>query len=145
MYTTLLDVISVVVSADAVAAGTGDTQSGTGVDTSGYDGVLFIANITGALSTAVGTLQAQESADNATWGAALANTAAYTNGSGATVNKSALVLDVYQPKSRYVRPQLVRATANLAISSITAILYRARSLPTAQGTTVLASGSNVQL
>jgi len=44
-----------------------------------------------------------------------------------------LVLDVYRPAKRYVRPVVLRATANAVIDGVIAIQYKGGKLPLAAG------------
>jgi hypothetical protein len=117
---------------DAVAAGT-TVQSGAGVDMAGYDGVLFIACFGALTANQVTSLQAEQSSDDAVADAYTdiedSNTANLADGDGTDM----LVLDVFRPQERYVRPVVLRATANAVIDSVIAIRYRAKDVPITQG------------
>ncbi len=114
---------------NAVAAGTGDTQTGTGVNMQGFEGVIFIAEFGTLTAGAVTALKAQQSSDNG-------SSDAYADLSGTaqsivdTAGNDCLVLDIYRPAERYVRPAITRATANAVIDSVIAIQYGARKMPT---------------
>jgi len=120
---------------NAVAAGTSD-QNGTGVDMSGFDGVMFVASFGTLTATQVTSLKAQGSSDDG-------SSDTYADLTGTLVgpmddddDNKVLVLDVQQPKERYIRPVINRATANAVIDGIVAIQYKARDVPVTQGSTV---------
>lgn len=119
---------------NAVAAGT-SAQNGSAVDMSGYDGVLFVAAFGALTATQVTSLKAQQDTDSGMGTAAdLAGTLVgpLADGDG---NKC-LVLDIYRPKERYVRPVVSRGTANAVIDGVIAIQYRSRKGPVTQGATI---------
>ncbi len=131
----LNDEIKITRVLNAVAAGT-SVQAGTGVDMSGFDGVLFIALVGTLTATQVTSLKAQQSEDNAA-------ADDYTDIAGTLVGPFAdgdsnkmLVLDVFRPGKRYVKPVVSRATANAVIDGVIAIQYTARTLPTAHAASV---------
>ena len=119
---------------NSVAAGTSN-QNGTGLDMSqsgtGYRGVRFTALFGTLTSTQVTSLKAQESDDNSNWSdLAGSNTGPMAD---ADSNKS-LILDVYRPRKRYIRPVVIRGTANAAIDGVTAELYEPITEPVTQDT-----------
>ena len=130
----------------AVAAGTSD-QNGTGIDMQageGADGVLFIASIGALTSGQVTSLKAQSSSDDAS-ADAYADIAGSDSGNMADGDSNNLiVLDVFQPPERYIRPVLLRGTQNAVINGIIAIKYKVKSLPTTQGADVFGSESLIQ-
>jgi len=117
-------------------AGTSDTLSGTTLDMQGFDGVLFIASFGAITANAVTTLKAQQDT------AAGMGTAQDLLGTGVSIDDDedtkALVLDIYQPLERYVRCQIVRATANAVVDGVIAIQYGARVTPTTNDSTTVA-------
>jgi hypothetical protein len=122
---------------NSVAAGTSDTQSGTILDMAGFDGVVFVTALGTVTSTAVTTCQVQGNTANSTTGmVTLTGTSSQTDSGGANSNKLCIV-GVYRPVKRYLRPQVVRATANAAIDGVFAIQYTGRTQPTVNGSTVL--------
>lgn len=126
-----------VVAAAAVAATT--DLAGSFVDMKGFDGVLFVALTGDVTDTSALALKAsQNTIDSATGAAELVGGASFTAGATNADNK-ALVLDVYKPRERYVRPILKRGTANAVVNGIIAIQYSARSMPTTQDASVIAS------
>jgi len=122
----------------AQADGTG-AQSGDILDMEGFEGVLFIAKFDDVDNTADLTLQAQQNAVNSGTGmATLSGNATYT-ADATDADDDTLVLDVYRPEKRFVRPQVVIGTANATTACIIAIQYGASKLSIAQGITVLDS------
>lgn len=128
-----------VVEAAAAAA---QTELVTDVlDMSGYEGVMFIA-LTGDVSnTSVLTLTVKGNTANSvstptpiTQKATDAFTADATS-----ADSKALVVDLYKPAMRYVFGSLTRTTADAIVGGIIAIQYDAKTKPTTQDATVIAS------
>lgn len=120
------------------AAGQAAT-AGSILDMAGYEGVLFIAKLGDVTDTSVVTLQAQHNDANSTSGmATLAGSATFTAGA-TSADDNLLVLEVYRPTKRYIRPLLTSATANAVKNGIIAVRYGPRCKPVTQGATVLAS------
>jgi hypothetical protein len=130
----------IVVVSPGVAAGTTNITPG-GVDTAGYDSVLFLA-VFGTLSAgAVTSLKAQASNDNG-------NTDAWSDIAGsntpvpqATGSNKAASLDVYRPIKRYVQPVVLRGTGNAVLQVLVAVLYNAAHIsePVVADASVVAS------
>ena len=131
----LKDTISSV-SIATQADGTG-TQSGTILDMAGFEGVLFTATFADVDDTAVLTLRAQQDTDSAGGTMATLTSSCTFTASATSADNKCLVLDVFRPAERYVRPQVVIATANAITASVIAIQYGAHKAPTTQGSTVL--------
>lgn len=142
MINSILKDAKIVPVLNNTAAGTGDTLNGSIVDLQGFDSVCFIAKTGDCADTAVGTMKAYcgEAADLAD-GAYKATTAAFTANATNSDNKL-VVLDVVRPGKRYVRADFVRATANIPIESMIAILYNGKSYPKTSAD-VIASGVSV--
>jgi|SRR5579859_3711123 len=115
---------------NATAAGV-TAINGNSYDMQDFEGIVFICAMGTLTATQVTNLKAQQSTDNATW-ADITN-AATANAADADSNKL-LVLDVYRPQQRYVRPVVNRATANAVIDGVIAIRYGEKKLPTTQPT-----------
>lgn len=133
------DIKITVVEAAAAAA---QTELVTDVlDMTGYEGVMFIA-LTGDVSdTSVLTLTVKGNTANhvstptpVTQKATTAFTADATS-----ADSKALVVDLYKPAMRYVFGSLTRTTANAVVGGIIAIQYNAKTKPTTQDATVIAS------
>ena len=110
-----------------VAAGTGDTQTFTEFDTRGFEGVRCIVVLGALTATATANLQAKFSDTAATYGAGTIDVAQDNSGAAAATatvqattgdGSKVLTLEFFKPTRRYVRFQLVRATANVVIDSI---------------------------
>ena len=123
---------------NAVAAGT-TTQNGTGVDMTGFEGVLFVAAFGTLTATQVTSLNAQQSSDDG-------STDTYDDLAGTKAGPLAdadsnklLAIDVYRPQKKFVRPTVVRGTANAVIDGVIAIQYNLKKEPSTQPTSVSAS------
>lgn len=113
---------------NAVAAGT-STQNGTGVDVQGYEGVAFVAAFGALTATQTTSLKAQQSSDDG-------STDTYDDLAGSSSGNLAdsdgnklLATEIFKPLKRYVRPVVVRGTANAVIDGVFALLYRAEKTP----------------
>ena len=121
-------------AANAVAAGTGDTQAGLTIDTHGYATVVLVG-IVGTI-TASGTCKIKAQHGDASDASDMADIA----GSGVDLadsddNKMAAI-EIHEPKKRYVRLAFVRATANVVIDGGVAVLAHARVSPPPTHSTV---------
>lgn len=110
---------------------TGGAVNGTGVDTQGWEDVVFHINV-GAI-TGAGTLAAviqEDTASNFGTAANVAN-AALVNITNTTPN-NVMVLGIIRPTKRYVRCVITQAT-NTVVASVTSIRRRRTGLlpPTA--------------
>lgn len=128
-----------VVEAAAAAA---QTELVTDVlDMSGYEGVMFIA-LTGDVTTAsVLTLTVKGNSANSVSSPAPVTqkaTDAFT-ADGTSADSKALMVDVYKPALRYVFGSLTRTDANAIVGGIIAIQYGAKTKPTTQAASVIAS------
>lgn len=121
----------------AQAASTSDTLSSDIVDTAGYDGVTFLFTLGDVANTAALTFRLQQNTANSTSGmATLVGAISVTAGASDYDNK-VIVMEVYRPQERYLRAQIVRATANAAVDSVTAILWKGRNAPITQNSDVV--------
>ena len=124
---------------NAVAAGT-SAQKASITDTAGYDGVMFALLLGDVTDTSVVTLKAAVDDVNNTAGMALLAGAGATKTADATsADNKILVIDVPNPRERYVEAQVTRATANAVIDGMIAIKYKARSKPTTHGANVVSA------
>jgi len=121
--------------ANAAAAGT-SAVNGSAIDMLGFDGVMFVAAVGALTATQVTSLKAQEG-DTSSPTADLAGSLVGPLADGDS-NKC-LVLDIYRPLKRYIRPVLNRATANAVVDGIWAIQYCGHKAPTSHDTSVAAS------
>jgi hypothetical protein len=125
------DVLITKVSNPSTAA-TG-AVNGTGVDMTGYRGVMFVTSFTTA--NAGNYINAAEST---------ASTTGYTDLEGTKVASGSsdedVWVDVYGPKDQYVRCEVVRAGASTALGDIWAFQYDPISKPVDNTTTGTITG-----
>lgn len=120
----------------AVAAGSSDITDATVVDMAGYDGVRFIFSF-GAITTGAVTSVAAAGKDTNSPTPGTDD----LEGSKITVADSGddtlYILDIFQPRQRYVRPFVKRATQNAVLNCIIAERYNHNGkLPITQDATV---------
>ena len=129
-----------------VAAGTSGIIDATVIDMLDYEGVLFIASFGAITSGAVTKLKAAALATSSPTA-----TTDDLEGSSTdvpdTADDTVVVLDIYKPTLRYIRPCVSRATQNSVLNSIIAIQYGPKKKPVTQAasvttTTVLVSPIN---
>lgn len=112
---------------NSTAAGT-SVVNGVHVDMQDFDGVVFICALGALTATQVTALKAQEgSQSNDSDQADIAG--AVTPAAADADSNKVLILDVYRPLQRYVRPVVLRGTANAAIDGVIAIRYRGNRQP----------------
>ena len=133
------DIKITVVSPAAVAATTAIDSSI--LDMTGYEGVMFIALTGDVTATSDLTLTVKgNTANHLTVPAPVTQKATTLFTAGASdADSKALMVDVYKPALRYVFANLTRATANAVIGGIIAIQYNAKTKPTSQDASVIAS------
>lgn len=127
----------------ATVAGTTDTLTGDIVDLQGFDSVLLIAILGDVTVNAVVTLKAYCGDAAALGDGAYKTTTATVTATATSADDKLLILDVVKPGKRYVRADLVRATANAVVDGIIAIRYNARLIPTTQPADVVDSDISV--
>ena len=124
------------------AAAAGQTELVTDVlDMTGYEGVMFLALTGDVTATSVLTLTVKgNSANSVTTPTPVTQKAtdAFTAGA-ATADSKVLLVDVYKPALRYVFGSLTRTTADAIVGGIIAIQYNAKTKPTTQDASVIAS------
>ena len=115
----------------ATGAGTTDTLEGDIVDLAGCEGALGIAILGAITNTGVVTLKAfTGNVATLTDGAYEAQTATVTGTAvAAFASDHLLLLDVHKCGKRYVRFDLVRATANVVVDGVIALRYGLRVQP----------------
>ena len=99
----------------------------TGVDMSGYEGVLFITSF--GTAAANNTVNAAQGADNSADWVDLTGTSV-----SAGTSDEDVWIDVYRPTERYVRLEAARGTSS-TLESIWAIQYGPRKAPVDNTTT----------
>lgn len=121
----------------ALADGQSDPDS-TAVDMAGFDGVMFVGLVGTITGAGTVTLTGQQSSDNGVADAFAPMTGAAVVATAAAESDKLLVLDIDQPRERYVRTNLTRAVANSIYGGTLAIQYKARSKPTTTAAAQLA-------
>jgi hypothetical protein len=118
----------------ATAAGTTEVD-GAAIDLSAgrFQGVRFVAVLGTLTATQVTSLKAQGSLDGSTNWTDLAGTS--TGPAADADSGKTLILDLYRPGFPFVRPVIVRGTANAAIQCVIADAYHAQIQPVGQATT----------
>ena len=125
-------------SMDGVAAGTSD-QNGTGIDMQGHESITFIAAVGTLTATQVTSLKAQQSDDDGSSDAYSDILGSDSGGLADGDSDKLIVLTVVRPAKRWVRPVLLRGTANAVIDGIVAIQHPAHKTPTTHATSVAKS------
>lgn len=146
MMESLLKNCGIEAAMNNTAAGTGDTLNGDIIDlgTGGiFDSVCFIAKLGDVADTAVATLKAYAGNESNVSDGAYKTITATVTATVTSADNKLLVLDVVRPGKRYIRPDLVRATANIPVESIIAIKYNAKAYPVTQGADVVNSATSV--
>jgi hypothetical protein len=102
---------------------------------------MFIASMGSIASTGTATLKAQQGQQSNM------SDAADLEGTGIAIvdtdDNRVVVLDLWRPRERYVRPAISRSTANVAIDSVVAVQYAGAKAPVGHDTTVLAAEYHV--
>jgi len=110
---------------NAVAAGTSLVTSAA-VDMANFEGCKFYVPIGTVVSGAATSVKLQGSDDNSTY--------ADIEGSAVTVadddDNKVVVIDIFRPRTRYLKALVVRATENATVDGIIAVRYGARVYPT---------------
>lgn len=109
----------------ATTGGLGLTD-GSVLDMSGYEGVLFVANIIASNTSTANGIHLQ-SGSSSGGGDDIDVTDSQITSSGTVV-----LLDVYKPTKRYLTGVLEQSSGSTGSNSLTAIQYGARVLPTSQ-------------
>jgi len=113
----------------AAVAAADDTDSDSAlVDTSGYEGCIFVTPITDSVATGVATLTAKQcDTSGGTYAALSGAVATATCAINDDLNSTLLIVDVYRPQERYLKANLASLTANIAFGDTIAILYGAHA------------------
>jgi len=122
----------------AVAAGTTDTLTFTEVDCKGYRNARIIVVLGAVTATGTARLNAKGSDTSATYGAGTIDTycPAANEPIGTTGDSQKILsLEIHRLRRRYLRAQLVRATANVAIECVIVELFNAEEVPAGAGDT----------
>ncbi len=124
-----------------VESATGSTtlQSGKVLDMSGFDGVMWIANVAGNTNSTGGYAHLQhmhsDSTSTTDMVGSTSSTDMYVANATTTigaVDNSVLVLDIYKPLKRYVSVIAGKDSTNAAEMGVVGIQYRNHKGPTTQ-------------
>lgn len=119
----------------AVAAGTSTITPSAGVDTKGFDSVLFVVAFGAIVTAAVTSIKVQQSSDDG-----VADGYSDLTGTSVTVLDSyddkLVYVEVVRPLKRYLKLLVLRATQNATVDGIVAILSGAHDVPTTHDSTV---------
>jgi hypothetical protein len=139
--TNFVSEFKVTVLSAPVAAGTSDVVPTHGVDMAGYDAVTFMFSFGTITSTAVTSVKAQSSSDDAV-ADAYVDIAGTSLAVADTLSNTVALLEIIRPPDRWVLPVIDRGTANAVVNNIIAIQYRmhgSTTAPVTQPATVGAS------
>jgi hypothetical protein len=114
------------------AAGTTDTLEGTVVDMANFEAVTFLVSVGAITTTGTVACTVQQGTDATVTDAADLSGPTHTFSAAADSNKT-VAIEVNQPRERYLRLKIVRATANAVIDSVVAIQTGPRVMPPAVG------------
>ena len=127
----------------ATVAGTNDTLSGDILDLQDCDSVVGVAILGDVAATSVVTLKAYTGDEAALGDGAYETVTATVTATATSADDKLLVLDVVKPGKRYVRFDVVRATAAAVVDGVIAVRYNFRTEPTTQPADVVDSDINV--
>jgi hypothetical protein len=120
---------------NSTAVGT-SAVNGTVLDMSGFEGVVFVLEA-GTITDGTFAVKAQDGADSG-----LSDAADLANSSVAeaiTDDNKCVILDIYKPLKRYIRPVVVRGgSTGGVIDGVLAIQYGPRSVPTTHDASTVA-------
>lgn len=121
-------------SINATAAGT-STINGAAVDTLGFDAFRAVALLGALTATQVTSMKIQGSADGSTnW----TDMGPSSTGNAADGDSNKLLIsEIFRPQTyRYIRPVILRGTANAVVDGVIVELFLARVEPVTQDSTV---------
>lgn len=121
-----------------VAAGATNVTDSAVIDMQGYEGCRFIVGFGAIVSGAATSVKVQQ-ATAKTSDTALTS-GADLEGTGVTVadtdDNTMVIIDVYQPRERYLQVHILRATQNATVDLVIAEQYGAKKLPITKDATV---------
>lgn len=119
------------------AAGTTKRTSDI-IDMDGYDGVVFVAGLGTTIENGTVDVFVEQHTLNQTSGMArVATTTAHTiTAANAALAKSAIVVDVFKPRERYLQCNITPAVSNAVILGIVAIRYKSHLAPVTNSTLI---------
>lgn len=112
-------------------------RTSTIIDMDGWDGVIFAAILGTTIEAGTVDVFVEQNVDNSTTGMArLATTTAYTVPTTPAA-LTAIEVDVYKPRERYLQANITPATQNAVICGMVAIQYKGHNCPATQAATVV--------
>jgi hypothetical protein len=129
----------------AISNASNTDSNSTRLDMQGWDGVLFVTTITDSTATGVATLKVEQNTADSDTGMTLITgaSAAVTCAVNDDINGKILIVDVREPRQRYVQAVRTSATANIAFGEVIAIRYGPRLAPAALSSTAAAAAEVV--
>lgn len=109
-----------------VAAGTTDTLESTYVDTAGFQGCRFIIGFGAITANAVTTCKVEQCDTSGGSYADLLGTAISVADDD---DSQIVVMDIFQPRERYLKSVITRATANAVVDFLIVELYGPTTVP----------------
>ena len=126
----------------AVSAGTTDVTDATVIDMQNWEGVRFIFPF-GAIVSGAATSVAVAGKDTNSPTPGTDDLEGTKITVVDTADDTIVIVDVYQPRQRYLRPFVKRATQNATVNCIIAEQYGPRKTPITQDTSVTATNLKV--
>jgi len=138
--TGLLKNVNIVrVSAGGAGAASATPTKATILDMSGYQSVMFVAELGNVLTTSVVSLKVGVSDTNDTATMTLLTDFPTGTAGASDYDDKCVVIDVPKVDKRYVECQIFHVTADAPFDSILAIQYNPTNAPITQGSTVILS------
>jgi hypothetical protein len=140
MHLNLLNDAKIIRVENAAVAATSELVTDV-VDTIGFDSIAFLAVLGDVTSGSVLTLTGKTNSASSVSSPSpvtLTETATFTAGASDADNKI-MLLDIHQPRQRYVFASLTRTTQNAVVDGIFAILYNAHERPITEDASILVS------
>lgn len=135
MIGSILKECKIVTVENSVAAGQATTV-GEIVDTAGYGAACFVYKLGAVTDGAAVTLKIYQGTNATVTDVAEMSGASAAIATTDTDSDQYLIVDVIEPRERYLRPTIVTATQNVEIDSAICILYNPTVIPVTQPATV---------
>lgn len=136
----LLDKVQSQLVSGSVAAGQTTITPSSYIDTANFDGVL-IGVVLGTINSGA-TVEVQVHGSNAStsgYGQMVDEEGRQVKVASADTDDNKIVwIDVVKPRNRYIKPIVVRGSADSAVASIVALKYNSRTTPVGQHTSTQA-------
>lgn len=110
-------------------ADTTDVITSDAVDAAGCEGVCFVVTLGAITATGTATCKLQQSSDDAVSDAYSDIEGSSKANSGDAATTKQIIIEIKNPQKRYLKLLITRATANVAVDSITALKFGNKVLP----------------